>query len=83
MTATPFVDRTGDDDTTWQAELARIEASPACDLAEEVIADLLLRRTRYHVAWRGSRGGSLLSEDFAFLAGWDAALSAMKPAVTR
>lgn len=21
MTATPFVDRTGDDDTTWQAEL--------------------------------------------------------------
>lgn len=72
MTATPFVDRTGDDDTTWQAELARIEAAPT---APESARDRLIQamwKANYEVEETGPYAY------FAALA--DAAIAVMKPA---
>ena len=94
MTATPFVDRTGDDDTTWQAELARIEAAPACDegAVERVARAISATRDEHIGGGFPCRCGWVAG----FGEGWEkrldrhrqeaaarAALAAMKSAVTR
>ena len=82
MTATPFVDRTGDDDTTWQAELARIEAATACDEgAVETVARALATADGWPDVFWESDLYSLVQEHLRATA--TVAISAMKPAVTR